>query len=367
MLRGRCGNIALPLMLQPRPKAPAFARALLRWYDETKRDLPWRRTVSGYRSLVSELMLQQTVVATVVPYFERFVARFPDVASLAAAEEDEVLALWSGLGYYRRARHLHQAAKKVMVEYGGELPRTEASLRTLPGVGEYTAAAIAAIAFEERTFALDGNAARVVARLFAVGEPIDKPQVRAALRSHGETLVPAARPGDFAQAVMELGARVCVAGAARCAACPVARLCGARAQERVDVIPVRLARLPKRVVELACVVVEEAGRVLLLRRPAGTLLGGTWTFPAAEIIAGEGEKKAIRRALGEVGLVPRGVASTAGSFRHIFTHRDVTARVVRARAVGRPTGVFETRWVRPGDLSQLGVSSFTRKSFSLLG
>src|SRR5687768_11898302 len=168
-----------------------FARALLRWYDRERRDLPWRRRPTAYGTLVSEFMLQQTVVATVIPYFERFLARFPDFAALARAPEEEVLALWSGLGYYARARNLHRAARAVAAS---GLPGDEAGLRTLPGVGAYTAAVLAAIVLGRRTFALDGNAARVVARLFAEGQAIDVPAVRVRLRAHGETLVPVDRP-----------------------------------------------------------------------------------------------------------------------------------------------------------------------------
>ncbi|HVZ72247.1 MAG TPA: A/G-specific adenine glycosylase, partial [Polyangia bacterium] len=195
-----------------------LARPLLRWYDGAKRDLPWRREASPWRTLVSEYMAQQTVLATVIPYFERFVARFPDAAALAAADEDEVTALWSGLGYYRRARNLHAAARAVVERHGGALPDTEAALRELPGIGPYTAAAVAAIGFDARAFALDGNGARVFARLFDVHHSIDRPATRVALHARGLAEVPARRAGDFNQAVMELGATVCTPRAPRCGA-----------------------------------------------------------------------------------------------------------------------------------------------------
>ena len=343
------------------------ALALLQWYDAGKRDLPWRREASAYRTLVSELMLQQTVVATVVPYFERFVRRFPDLRALAAASEEDVLALWSGLGYYARARNLHRTARRVVEEHGGELPGDEAALRRLPGVGEYTAAAIASISFGQRTFPLDGNAARVMARLVGEDRAIDLPAVRAALRARGQALVPADRPGDFAQAVMELGALVCVASTApRCQACPVARSCAARAQGRAGELPVRLAKRPRRAVELVCVGAVRRGRVLLVRRAAGELLAGTWSLPAADSEAGESDEGASRRALAALGLAARGPAVRAGVVRHIFTHRDVTARVVRAGVTGTPTAAEKARWVSRDELANLALSSFARKMLAVL-
>ena len=223
------------------------SRALLAFYDRQRRDLPWRRLPSPYRTLVSELMLQQTVVATVIPYFERFVARFPDLAALAAASEAEVLALWSGLGYYARGRNLHRVAQVVMREHGGRLPEDEEALRALPGIGPYTAAAIAAIAFDVPTLALDGNVARVLARLFAEREPIDRPAVRESLRERGRALVPRERAGDFAQALMELGATVCVPSSEpRCRICPVAGRCRARRERIAAQLPARLPKQPRR-------------------------------------------------------------------------------------------------------------------------
>jgi A/G-specific adenine glycosylase len=341
--------------------SPAFARALLRWYDRAQRDLPWRRDPTPYKSLVSEFMLQQTVVATVLPYFDRFLRRFPDFAALAGAPEEDVLAHWSGLGYYARARNLHKAARAVAAD---GFPVDEAGLRALPGVGPYTAAVLAAIVLGARTFALDGNAARVVARLFAEGRAIDRPEVRVALRTRGETLVPVRRSGDFAQAVMELGATLCTTSAPRCGECPVASFCRAYAEGGAAQLPARTPRAAKRMVEIACVAVERRGRVLLVRRPPGTLLAGTWALPSAEAEAGEAELDAGRRALASVGLAPSTIEE-AGRVRHVFTHRDLTARVLRARARGTARG--ETRWVSPAELDAIALSSFTRKTLAVLG
>jgi A/G-specific adenine glycosylase len=344
---------------------PTRSRALLAWYDRARRDLPWRRAPSPWKTLVSELMLQQTVVATVRPFFERFVARFPDARALAGAAEDEVMALWSGLGYYRRARHLHRAARAIVERHGGEVPGAEDALRELPGIGPYTAAAVAAIAFGARTFALDGNAARVMARLHAVGEPIDRPAVRAALRALGQAEVPADRPGDFAQAVMELGATVCTPRAPRCEACPLEAGCAARRAGTEASLPGRAPKRARPEVSVACACVVRGGRVLLVRRAEG-LLAGTWTLPAAEVAAAGAPARAARAAARAAGV---GAASLSyrGQVRHVFTHRDVTAEVFalvpRAGTAARAgRGAEARRWVDPAALGGLGVSTFTRKT-----
>ena len=344
---------------------PGFARALLAWYDRNKRDLPWRRGPNAYRTLVSELMLQQTAVATVVPYFERFTTRFPTMQALAAAREDEVLALWSGLGYYSRARHLHRTAQVVVGELGGELPANEDDLLRLPGVGAYTAAAVAAIAFSKRTLPVDGNVARVLARILGEHRPIDRPAVRAELRQQGQACVPTRRPGDFAQAMMELGALCCVPREPRCLECPMARFCRSRADGTTATIPVRAKRIAKRRIHMACVAVERRGCLLLVRRPPKTLLAGTWVFPLQEMRTGETAVDAARRALASLGLRLEGGLVPAGDLRHIFTHRDVTASVFRARARGEVESA-DARWVRSDELALLPLSSFGRKMIDLV-
>lgn len=340
--------------------ALAFARALLAWYDREKRDLPWRHKPNAYRTLVSELMLQQTVVAAVLPYFERFMARFPTLQALAAAREDEVLTLWSGLGYYSRARNLHRTARLVVDELGGKLPSDEAELRQLPGVGVYSAAAVAAIAFSRRTLPVDGNVARVLARILGERKPIDHPAARAELRARGQPLVPARRPGDFAQAMMELGALCCLPRNPRCPQCPVARFCRALATRAAGSIPARTKRPAKRRIQLACVAVERQGRLILVRRPTGTLLAGTWVLPLQKMRAGETATRAARRALVDLGLRVEGTPKLVGELRHVFTHRDATASVFRARVRGR-VAVADARWVRGDELASLPLSTFARK------
>ncbi len=343
-----------------------LAKPLLGWYDREKRDLPWRREPSAYRTLVSELMAQQTTLAVVVPYFERFMARFPTLEALASAGDDQVMALWSGLGYYARARNLRRAAAAAVAEHGGRLPDSEEALRRLPGVGPYTAAAVASIAFGARTFALDGNGARVMARLHGVEAPIDQPATRVRLRELGTADVPARRAGDFNQAVMELGALVCTPRNARCDGCPVAAACAARARGLTAAIPRRSPRPARPVVSLACACVTDGARVLLVKRADG-LLGGTWALPERQVssVDGADAPDAARGLVADLGLRARAV-DRRGVVRQIFTHRDVRAEVFRVAVTSagraRLTGA---RWVASGGLADVGLSSFTRKTIAL--
>jgi len=348
-----------------------IATPLLRWYDGNRRDLPWRRTPSPYRTLVSEFMLQQTVVATVEPYFARFTRRFPSIEALAAASEDEVMALWSGLGYYARARNLHRAARAVVERHGGVIPADEEALRELPGIGAYTAAAVAAIAFDVRAFALDGNAARVVARLMNVTEPLS-PRARARLADWGLAEVPARRAGDFNQAVMELGALVCTSRRPRCPQCPLSERCAGFAQggDVVTAIPAKRVKTARPVVRVVCAYVMRAGRVLLVRRPAGQLLAGTWALPSAPLDDTGDPGPAVRAAVAGSGIAVGATRPTfRGRVRHIFTHRDLTADVYALPARGGAGRVADGdpddenhRWVDPRRLAELGVSTFTRKT-----
>lgn len=357
------------------PKAAApevVAPRLLAWFDAQARDLPWRRSPSPYRTLVSEFMLQQTVVATVIPYFDAFLKRWPDVAALAAATEEQVLAAWSGLGYYSRARNLRRAAVAVVERHRGELPADEQALRALPGVGPYTAAAIASIAFGQRTFALDGNAARVMARLQAVKEPIDLPATRVRLRALGEAMVPPRRAGTFMEAVMELGATVCTPRAPSCETCPVAAACQARQLGLVASLPVKSPPRPKRPVSAICARVHGDGRVLLIRRERG-LLAGTWTLPTIEYGSGQADGAALAR---EAAAELTGVgaetlrASLAGEVRHVFTHRDLVAQVYDVDGFESRGGADwladheqgqDVRWTSLAELDEMAVSSLLRK------
>ncbi|MGD8359960.1 MAG: A/G-specific adenine glycosylase [Gemmatimonadota bacterium] len=274
-------------------RAPEIRRLLLGAYDAEKRDLPWRGESDPYRIWVSEVMLQQTRVETVIPYYKEWVTRFPSLETLAMADEEEVLRAWQGLGYYSRARNLHGAARVVRERLGGALPGSYLALRALPGVGEYTAGAVASIAFGEAVPAVDGNARRVLSRIFDL--PAPAPRV---IRNLAGTLVDPARPGDFNQALMELGSRICTPRSPGCERCPVASLCLARERGSVEDRPGARVRRPPKEVDLVVLVGVVVGpgspRFLVRKRPPTGLLAGLWEFPTIEVEPGEG---ALGRAL----------------------------------------------------------------------
>lgn len=268
-------------MPTPRPDLAAAAAELASWYRRNARDLPWRRDRDPYRVLVSEVMLQQTRVQTVVPRFEAFVARFPDLRALAAADEQEVLAAWSGLGYYRRARNLHAAARCVCELHGGELPGSVEQLRALPGTGAYTAAAVAAIAFDAPVLAIDGNVERVLCRLLGITSDPKRAATRHQLRQAAAPLLRRYTPGDFNQALMDLGANVCVPGRPRCDECPCASHCVARRRGDAASIPAARKQSITDVQEAAAVIVRD-DRFLLMRGQRPGTLRDMWEFPTLD-------------------------------------------------------------------------------------
>jgi A/G-specific adenine glycosylase len=336
--------------------ANTVPRKLLAWYDRHRRSLPWRakpgEQPDPYRVWLSEIMLQQTTVAAVGPYFQSFLARWPSVQALAAAELDEVLHAWQGLGYYARARNLHRCAIHVARTLGGRFPETEEGLADLPGIGPYTAAAIAAIAFDRKATAVDGNVERVVARLFAVREPL--PGAKPELRRLAGTLTPAKRAGDFAQAMMDLGATVCLPGRPKCMLCPLSEDCRARAEGIAEDLP---ARSPKRTRPLRRGVVfwavRKDGAVLLRRRPEEGLLGGMMEFPSTDWREKSwSESEALPHAP-EAGRWER----LPGLVRHGFTHFELELTVLTARAEGKAPGT----WCAIDRLSEMALPSLMKK------
>lgn len=327
---------------------------LLRWYDQTKRDLPWRRTRDPYAIWLSEIMLQQTRTETVRGYWQRFLMRFPDVQSLAAADEQEVLKLWEGLGYYSRARNLHACAKTVCAWYGGAFPHTAAELKALPGIGDYTAGAVASIAFGERVSAVDGNVERVVSRVRGIREDVGVPSVRRALRAEAEALIPAGRPGDWNQAMMELGARVCLPGVPKCGECPIRTFCDACAAGDAAALPVKAKKAPQKLERRAVGIVCREGRTLVLRREEG-LLRGLWAFPCPE-----GGAEALLEYLAENGVQAR-IAEAAGQARHVFTHRiwEMELFLLEAGGCGSPAG---WRWASAEELAALPMPAAMKKA-----
>ncbi|WNG38995.1 A/G-specific adenine glycosylase [Archangium violaceum] len=337
---------------------------LLEWYDRQKRDLPWRRTRDPYAIWLSEVMLQQTQVATVIPYWERFLQRFPTVEALAAAPLPDVLALWRGLGYYSRARNLHGAAQEVVARFGGKLPSTAAELLTLPGFGRYTAGAVASIAFGEPAPLVDGNVARVLSRIFEVeGAPGDRAR-EARLWALATELVHGERPGDFNQALMEHGATVCRPESPLCLLCPVREECLAYRHGRVDELPpARVRAAPKRMT-LAVAVWTHEGRLLLARRAEKGLFGGLWELPAAEVDDDTPDTESTSRLAEALGadVTLRG---HLGTVRRQLTHRALSLRLLRVTGATHPThapAFRELRWCTPDEASSLGMSTAMHKA-----
>jgi A/G-specific adenine glycosylase len=350
-------------MVSDRSAAPAvdlceLPERLLAWYDRHRRVLPWRarpgERAQPYRVWLSEIMLQQTTVATVAGYFARFLERWPDLESLAAASLDEVLHAWQGLGYYARARNLHACARAVVERHGGVFPDEEAALRDLPGLGAYTAAAVAAIAFGRAATPVDGNVERVIARLFAVAEPL--PDAKPTLRRLAESLTPRERPGDYAQAVMDLGATICTPKRPKCILCPWREACRGHATGAVESLPLRRAKAEKPVRRgVAFWAVRSDGAVLLRRRPEKGLLGGMMEVPSTlwrEAPWSEAEAIAAAPLPAKWRMLP-------GTVRHTFTHFHLELAVL-AGAVKKGVATHG-KWVPPEDLAGEALPTVMKK------
>jgi len=340
-----------------------FAARLLAWYDRHRRVLPWRapagHRADPYAVWLSEIMLQQTTVAAVGPYFRRFLERWPTVDALAAASLDDVLTLWAGLGYYARARNLHKCARMVSAELDGRFPDTEAGLRALPGIGAYTAAAIAAIAFDRPATILDGNVERVIARQFAVEDPL--PRVKPRLRALAETLTPARRPGDYAQAMMDLGATVCVPVKPKCLLCPVSEGCEGTRLGIAETLPRKMEK-PVRPTRYGTVfwLIDAQGAVLLRRRAERGLLGGMIEFPGtAWTTTGPPTVAEVEAAAPVSGVV---WTALSGGVRHTFTHFHLEL-TVWAGTVTSATAVVDAAgfWVALDALGDQALPSVMRK------
>ena len=357
-------------------------RRLLGWFRKAKRDLPWRRTRDPYAIWAAEVMLQQTQVGTALPYYERFLARFPTIQALARASDEAVLKTWQGLGYYRRALNLQAAARRVVREHGGRVPSDPAVFAALPGVGRYTCGAVQSIAFGRRLAALDGNAARIISRWLAVTDTVTGGAAMRGLWEAAEALVPQTSPGDWNQAVMELGSAVCMPRGPRCGECPVAEVCIARARGIQERIPKRRKRKAVPHIEVGVGIIwrgrgpipphptlsrkgrgktREAsrrrggGRVLLCRRRPEAMLGGLWEFPGGKRRGGESIRACIRRELREECGLEVEVGEHLVDVMHAYSHLRVTLRCYHGRAPrgrARALGCTEARWVRPGEIAE---------------
>ncbi len=341
------------------PNPSSLPDQLLAWYDHHRRVLPWRappgERADPYRVWLSEIMLQQTTVAAVAPYFARFLARWPTVADLAAAPLDDVLTEWAGLGYYARARNLHACAKVVAARHGGRFPADREALKSLPGIGEYTSGAIAAIAFDIKAAAVDGNAERALARVFAIETPM--PAAKPELRALGESLTPPDRPGDFVQALMDLGATICTPRKPSCVLCPWRDACRARARGIAEELPRKTekAARPSRT-GIAFWVVDSTGAVLLRRRPEKGLLGGMIEVPSTDWTVALPPEERIRAAAplaAEWRKLP-------GQIRHVFTHFELTLGIWSAATPG-PGDPKAGIWVTPDRFPDYALPSVMQK------
>lgn len=351
------------------PEPTTVREALAGWYHLRRRRLPWRDDPEPYRVWVSEIMLQQTQVATVIPYFDRFVSAFPSVAALAEADEADVLALWAGLGYYRRCRNLHAAAKAMVDRHEGRVPDTVEALLDLPGVGRYTAGAIASIAFGRPAALLDGNVSRVLSRLYGLELEVNTSAGTRRLWELAEALLDREDPSAHNQALMELGALVCSPKSPACHECPVQSECVARATGTQARYPLKKKRAKAKPAHAVCGYGERDGALLMARRPDGVLLGGLWELPGGDLARGDSRKQGLAASLGErLGLAPR-VGSHLASVEHQFTHRHLTLEVYRVELDAEPSRCqwySEWRWVRPGELESIPLSRLTEKVLSAL-
>ena len=359
------------------PRAPGdpigwrswLARCLRPWFVRHQRDLPWRRDRDPYRIWVSEVMLQQTQVATVIPYFERFLQAFPTLADLAAAQEQDVLRLWEGLGYYRRARDLHRAARQIVAEHGGRFPDDPALLRGLPGLGRYTCNAVLSQAFDRRLSILEANSQRVLSRLFGRAEDPRQPEARRWLWQAAEDILPARDIGTFNQALMELGALVCTPTAPHCSDCPLAARCVARQLGRQEEIPARTPAPDVTRVQEVAVVIWRGPNVLLAQRPEKGRWAGLWEFPHTPLLEGETHEDGAARLLRDLTGLQARLGPELLTIRHGITRYHITLtcfEAVHTAGEFRSDLYVQGRWLTPADLAAYPVSSPQRRLARLL-
>ena len=339
---------------------------LVRWYQKNQRDLPWRQTNNAFYIWISEVMLQQTQVKTAIPYYLKFIDRFPDIKILAEADSQDVLKIWEGLGYYARARNLQRAAKIVLERYSGKVPAAWQAFRKLPGVGDYIASAVLSIAFGLPFAVVDGNVKRVLSRLFLIDLPVNKTSSLKTFAQIARDMIDTRRPGIFNQALMELGAVVCRSAHPLCNTCPLIKNCGALNRQQVARYPMRIQSKPVPTYRIAVGVVFKKDRVLITRRRSEGLLGGLWEFPGGKIGKNEtAEQTCIREIKEEVNLTVK-IDSFITRVRHAYTHFKIVLDVFRCRYVSgrvRLNGPVDFRWVR---FSQIETYPFPKANLKFI-
>lgn len=351
------------------PAKGTLTRSLLRWFDKNARDLPWRQTCDPYAIWISEIMLQQTQVVTVRPYYGRFMRRFPTVEKLARARLDSVLKLWEGLGYYSRARNMHKAAKEIVSRFGSRVPMNKGDLLSLSGIGAYTAGAIASIAFGQREPVVDGNVTRVLCRLFRIQADPKKTAVQKEIWSLAERLLPASRVGDYNQALMELGSEVCLPRTPCCDLCPLNRTCQGRLHGDEATLPVRSPKkkIPRHTVVVG--VIHKKGRILIDKRKPEGLLGGLWEFPGGKKERRETLEEALQREVREELGIRIRIARRLVTVDHAYSHFRIRLHAFECTYVsGTPRCVSCTaiKWVRPTDLKRYAFPAANGKIIQAL-
>ncbi len=348
-----------------------FRSSLLKWYDANKRSLPWRDVDDPYQVWVSEIMLQQTQVERVREYFERFMAAFPTVDALAEATEARVLKVWEGMGYYSRARNMRMAAQQLVATHGGRIPDQFDELSELPGVGPYTAAAVSSIAYDRDHPALDGNVIRVLCRLLLIAEDPRRATVKTDLIAGAERLLARRRPGDFNQAMMELGARVCTPQNPQCERCPVRRWCRARGElDDPSALPLKEKRKKRPHLQVADGLIwKKKQHLLIARRPSTSMLGGLWEFPGGKLADGESLQDCLKREIAEELDIVIDVGELVASVDHGYSHFSITLNAFEATFVsGTPKaiGCSEWKWVKPAELDDYAMPRADRRVLELL-
>jgi A/G-specific adenine glycosylase len=349
----------------------SISELVLQWYAQHQRDLPWRRTQNPYFIWVSEIMLQQTQVDTVLPYYERFLAAFPTVESLAEASLHDVLKVWENLGYYSRARHLHAAAREIKARWGGRIPDTEKALLSLPGIGRYTAGAILSFAFSQKAATVDGNVRRVLSRLFAIQEPLDQARTLRRIHTLAEELVPKSQSSPFNQGLMDLGATVCTPRNPACTLCPLQALCTAQEKGLEKRIPLKKKRSPLAHKDVtAGLIQDKQGRVLIVQRPASGLLGGLWKFPGGTRKPRESLEKALKRTIRDELGIKVDVQKPMTAVKHAYTHFRITLHAYQCRSNGgRPKALscLRWQWTPPSDFALYPFSRADQKIMEATG
>jgi A/G-specific adenine glycosylase len=342
----------------------SLAVPLLKWYQDHARWLPWREHPTPYIVWISEVMLQQTRVETVIPYYELWMENFPTLASLAHASQQEVLTVWEGLGYYSRARNLHRAAQIVMDEFGGKIPQDVRDLQRLPGIGRYTAGAIASIAFGKDEPALDGNIRRVLARVFDVHQPARSRVGEKHLWELANTQLPPGQAGEYNQALMDLGALICTPRQPNCTECPLIKSCRAYDLGVQDERPVKLTKEPIPHFNVSSAIIQQNGQVLIAQRPPRGLLGGLWEFPGGKVQPGEDLVSALKREIREELDIEIEVGAAYGVYQHTYKHFRITLHAFLCTLHGgQPQGNFHTKlaWINPQSLKNYPMGKIDRQ------